>query len=470
MREWFFPFDRIKKGSRVVLYGAGENGRALWQINEETGWCRIVACVDRNYRNIFDFPYAVSEPCKTLAKVDYEYVLVSVVYGPVRHAIADSLIGIGVPQEKIVDTFLYSERRVVSFKNGGGLAPLRIGFRPRGVIGDCIISLKMYQELVHLAAGRCQVDVLDDWDRHFLGSVFHGQKCMRGIERGYGTLTEEKIKSYDLVVDVRFEPYVIGCDMARIGELAPELAGSIRMLLKYQRDDYPDLPDYQYANRILLDRARFLGLNRYTLFNISGAFGIKDSKVDFYLDGNYEDGFIGLNLPRPYVTYNFGANNQFNEGRRQTKMWPYEYHVELNRMLKESYPGVGLVQLGSEHMEKVPGADRYVLGESLEVVKYVLKNALFHFDCEGGLVHMATQLGTKCFVVFGPTPGWFLGYIQNENILPEVCGECKGLIKDWYTRCYKYGRPECMYSIKPGRVFALMERYLCEYGIDRQKN
>ena len=109
----------------------------------------------------------------------------------------------------------------------------------------------------------------------------------------------------------------------------------------------------------------------------------------------------------------------------------------------------------------IEGADRYIIGEDLEVAKYVLKNSLFHFDCEGGLVHIATQLGTKCFVVFGPTPIWFMGYEQNVNIAPKVCGECKGLITDWYTRCYRgYSTPACMASIKPEEVLTLMSDFI----------
>ena len=40
------------------------------------------------------------------------------------------------------------------------------------------------------------------------------------------------------------------------------------------------------------------------------------------------------------------------------------------------------------------GIDFYVLGESIELTKYILRDSLCHVDCEGGLVHLATQLGT----------------------------------------------------------------------------
>ena len=64
------------------------------------------------------------------------------------------------------------------------------------------------------------------------------------------------------------------------------------------------------------------------------------------------------------------------------------------------------------------------MGESLELVKYVLKGSLLHIDCDSGLVHLATQLGTKCVVLFGQTSVWYFGYEQNINIVSKVCNSC----------------------------------------------
>jgi ADP-heptose:LPS heptosyltransferase len=51
-----------------------------------------------------------------------------------------------------------------------------------------------------------------------------------------------------------------------------------------------------------------------------------------------------------------------------------------------------------------------------------------HIDDEGGLVHMATALGTKCAVLFGPTPVGIFGYEQNINICADTCKECFGIV------------------------------------------
>ncbi|MCR5755559.1 MAG: hypothetical protein K6G30_12210, partial [Acetatifactor sp.] len=99
---------------------------------------------------------------------------------------------------------------------------------------------------------------------------------------------------------------------------------------------------------------------------------------------------------------------------------------------------------------EVEGADKYVLGENLKLVEHILKGSRIHVDCEGGLVHIATAMGTKCAVLFGPTPKFFYSYPQNINISVGTCNGCMGLIENWPFECIKgMNEPECMYNITP---------------------
>jgi ADP-heptose:LPS heptosyltransferase len=271
-------------------------------------------------------------------------------------------------------------------------------------------------------------------------------------------------ETYDVIIQSHFEPSLIYCNLPRVTKLAPNLAEKMVILYEYQQRDWFFCSPAQYMNRLQWDRAKFNGWNCYTILGSSGAFDIKDSNVDFFVNDEFEERYNELEIKTPYITFNFGASDPLKDGKRQTKMWPYEYHCKLNEMLKKRFPDIQLIQIGADDVTCVPGADKYILGENLEVTKYVLKNAVCHFDCEGGLVHIATQLGTKCFVVFGPTPVGFFGYSQNTNIVSPQCRECCGLIKDWYTRCYKYDRAECMYAISPETVFYEIERYLLNMG------
>lgn len=466
IRERIIPINDIPQGARVALYGAGEIGKRFLTQARRFLWCDICMVVDTNYNDIKDFPVSVESPKRLLNTQEYDFILISIVSDVLKKEVLENLINMGIERNKIIDntTCFFEDESydnvMVSREDVRKDNILRIAFLPSGMMGDNIISLKLYQELVKLAP-ESKIDVFTPL-KYFPEKIFWGQYNLNKI---FHQILEAKgWETYDLVIESNFEPSIVHCNLSQIKKTCTNLAGKLEILYEYQRHDLVDLPIHQFMNRIRLERARLMGWNRYTLLGCSGAFDIKDQYVDFYINSKYREQFQSLGLRKKYITYNFGASDPLKNGKQQTKVWPYEYHAILNKLLKERFPKIEIVQLGGNNARCVPGTDRCIFGEDIETVKYILKNSIYHFDCESGLVHMATQLGTKCFVVFGPTPVWFFGYDRNVNIAPKICGECKGLIKDWYTRCYRYKRPECMYSIKPDYVFSLMEEYLIKQG------
>ena len=462
-KERTFPIDKIRKDSNVILYGAGKNGKELLRLNEKIKWCNIFLTVDIDYKIKSDFPIPVVSPQILSERKDYDFILVSVVEISVRNKIRQYLMNMGIEQDKIIDdidVFIWREERTVIIENkDNGMEddhPLLIGFLPGGVMGDNVISLRLYQEFVKLAP-YSMIDVFTSF-QGFPEHVFYNQKNLRQII--HRLPVDEDKKKYDIIIQSHFEPSLIYCNLSRVRKLYRELEERLRILFRYQMTDFFTCAPAQYMNRLQWDRAKFRGYNCYTILGISGAFDIKDYKVDFPLNPDYAEKFCQLGLGNQYITFNYGASDPLKNGKQQTKVWPLEYHAVLNDMIKKTFPDIKVVQLGAGDMMPVPGADKYVLGENLEVIKYVLKNAMCHIDCEGGLVHIASQLGTKCFVVFGPTPVDFFGYESNENIVSKECKECCGLVQDWYTRCYKYERPRCMKSIKPEAVFEKLGKWL----------
>ena len=451
------PITKIKKGSVVVLYGAGMYGREFWNQNAFLEWCQIPAVIDKRASEISDFPCPVY-PIDKLEQIgNYDYILIAIADKEGRKSVAQYLQDLGVKKDKIItdiDYFLEHNQTVdVVETNNSAEDKLTIGFHPTGGLGDYIIELCVYQEIARMAPDSV-IDVIG-LNADFGESVYRGQPNLRRIYKGEGT--DEIISKYDVFIEVRFEIKISAYNREKTVCLAPTLAEALDKHIKYNEKYYVGLPFFQYTNAVLLNRAKLMGWNRYTIYRCSGAFNVADRYSAVCLDEEFEEAYKNLGLGDSYITFNYGANRDYGI---QPKMWLFEYHEELNQMLKKRFPKIKLVQIGSRDAKRVPGADRYIMGQNLEVTKYVLKNSLFHFDCEGGLVHLASQLGTKCFVVFGPTPIWFLGYKNNTNISPKVCGECKSTHLNWFTECIKYDKPECMYSITPDYVFSFMEDYL----------
>lgn len=457
-----FPIDMIEKEASVVLYGAGKNGRYLFEQNKKLSWCNIVAVLDQREAGSDFFSMKVKSP-ESISELEgyYDYILISVASVSAKREIIDNLLRLGVQYENIVDElpgyYLNKDLPVVVYnKDSIDRDKLQIAFHPGGVMGDQVIALRLYQEIIKIAPNS-EIDVLEHF-QEFPGAIFYGQKNLREII--YHVPCEDDRDKYDLIIESHFEPSIVYCNMSRLEALTPELAKRIKVLYGYQTTNLFRCSPAQYMNRLQWDRAKFKGWNCYTFLGSSGALDIDDMKVELHINVDFKTDFENLGLRQKYCTFNYGASDPLKTGKPQTKMWPYEYYHSLIKDIKREFPEIQVVQIGGAEVNKVQGADKYVLGENLEVAKHVLKNSMFHFDCEGGLVHIASALGTKCFVVFGPTPVSFFGYSQNVNIVSEGCKECCGLTVGWYNYCYKYDRPECMYSIKPEIVYEKIKEFI----------
>ena len=50
MVVYLFPFEKVKQGAPIILYGAGESGYEFYQQIMTTGYCKVMAWVDRQYQ------------------------------------------------------------------------------------------------------------------------------------------------------------------------------------------------------------------------------------------------------------------------------------------------------------------------------------------------------------------------------------------------------------------------------------
>lgn len=459
MIKTFLPIHLIPKGSRVALYGAGKIGRLYYGENEIIDWCIIKHAFDKKWNEIESFPIEVHNP-EHILDYPFDYVLIARMPLAGRlevDAICDFLIEKGVKRERIImdsSCCFWSNYESINVEDDAVdndiKTELKVAFLPSGAMGDNIISLKLYEEISRLM----KEGIIDVFSKgEYSESVFYCQPLLGQIFHSIPGREDEEWKQYDLVIRSEFEPVIQLVRLKRIMIKAPELGGRLKKLIEYQKLNYSEMPVGVYTSGIRLNRARFWGLNRYTLLGCNGIFNITDQYVNVHLNDDYLDKFNDLRLGDSYITFCYGAGGSPDGKIQQTKVWPKENYESWVRMMKKNQPHIKLIQVGAFGSEQIKGADSYLFGLSLEVVKFVLKNALLHLDCDSGLSHLATQLGTKCIVMFGPTPAWFLGYDRNENISSEKCGECKDLISDWYFRCLNYEKPECMKSISAQTVY-----------------
>ena len=126
--------------------------------------------------------------------------------------------------------------------------------------------------------------------------------------------------------------------------------------------------------------------------------------------------------------------------------------------------GVEVIQLGVVEEERIEGVSHYLNGQtSLEESGILIKHSLCHIDTEGGLVHLANAVHTRCVVLFGPTPVEFFGYPQNINLEPSGCKNCWFATQNWLVECPRHtDGPECMSGHSASAVAAAAKRIIAE--------
>lgn len=97
-KVWKFPFDRVKKESDIILYGAGKAGKDLYKQVIESGYCRVVLWVDQRYRDIGE---TISGPERILS-CQYDYIVIAITDKIAVEEVKEALIAQGIDLKKIV--------------------------------------------------------------------------------------------------------------------------------------------------------------------------------------------------------------------------------------------------------------------------------------------------------------------------------------------------------------------------------
>lgn len=332
---------------------------------------------------------------------------------------------------------------------------LYISFYPTGGFGDYIISSKLLDEISQIVP--CKIDV-------YCENVTFGKAVYEGREKveifPINTFYSQMWK-YDLALKVEHFIHIEKQNANKIAKINPIFMDKLNKLGHGYRTYYPDVEQQWFRENIHFRRCEIKAINRWTELSHEGIFKIEDQKTWIPMREEYKKRLqeLGLN-EKKYITLNRGADSM-GRSKMQTKVWPLEHYNDFVVLFKNQYPDIEIVQVGASGNAKIRGVDKYILGESLEVTKWILKGSILHLDCEGGLVHLATQLDTKCAVVFGPTPKHFYEYPQNINMVYEGCNNCMGTHPEWAFECYKgLSEPECMYKVTPEIVMKNIKSYM----------
>lgn len=102
------PFKDVQAGSRIVICGAGTFGQHLYRRLQRSQHMQVVGWIDDLCEEHRRLGLPVTPPVLIL-EMDYDHVLVAFIDETVSNAVANKLIALGVPEQKITRVSHYKE-------------------------------------------------------------------------------------------------------------------------------------------------------------------------------------------------------------------------------------------------------------------------------------------------------------------------------------------------------------------------
>ena len=324
-----------------------------------------------------------------------------------------------------------------------------------GGIGDMVTYKRLIEEL-HRLASNAAIDIFTVRGLDLLRWLYCEESYVKNILPDLGVRYNNNKCRYSFALSF------MGAGLLNVDFLHEDAFAENRNLLSKiksldERCRFESL-NFSQPGAVMFYRRIFNGENCYTGFNYGDVFSITDKHVQIPQPQEFVDAFASLGLD-DYITVNTGNGTETNDVAI-SKLWPWERFQATVDMFRQSYPYVKVAHIGMPGEPLIDGADKYFMGEPFGLVAEILRHALFHLDIEGGLVHLASQLGTKCVVLFGPTQYEYFGYTENINIRVGNCHGCCGLYLDTYYCARHMKEPECMYGITPEIVMNHIDEYM----------
>lgn len=97
--RYMFPFDKVKTGKEIVLYGAGEVGKAYKSQIDMINYCKNVVWVDKNYK-LYNRPEIVGT--NNIRWSDFDYIVIAIANKHIAEDARNDLLNMGAPEKIIV--------------------------------------------------------------------------------------------------------------------------------------------------------------------------------------------------------------------------------------------------------------------------------------------------------------------------------------------------------------------------------
>jgi lipopolysaccharide heptosyltransferase II len=265
------------------------------------------------------------------------------------------------------------------------------------------------------------------------------------------------------------------------------IAGILRFargLRKYKYDQVIDL--HAKLRSIILSYGIGVPVFRYRKRRLFKAVGVKLRLMRYQVDDTTVNNYFGAlkhldisttcqNLRFDYSpkdTAKISGHTNFivlaPGAARVTKRWPMEYFAQLGRLLKEKIIIVGGpedMDSGEEICRQIGSGCHNMAGKlSLKQSGALIAQAKFVVCNDSVPFHMARGVGTKAYVLFGPTDPGMFSYDQ-KAILIYAALSCSPCSLHGDRKC-PLGHFNCMRQLTPEKVIQIISSNLFNDGSD----
>jgi ADP-heptose:LPS heptosyltransferase len=325
-----------------------------------------------------------------------------------------------------------------------------------GGVGDYVVVARFLRDLVAYVEPLqfeiyCSNDEAGAW-------AFGG---IRGFREAYNEFLFGRVGE-DNPLSLRLSQFVVvlpqKTDWAELRQFKRlmQVAGNV---MRFRRKIEVMINNHPYMDGFLAQKAVYMNCTRANFLHAMAKIPYGGDTLNLALDPSV---YNRLQLKtRPYITVSNGFDPEFPLSNRQaTKCYPHT--AILVTKLKQRFPEIAVVQVGTSTSVNIPDADIDLIGKTnLPQVAAVLAHAQLHIDNEGGLVHIAKCLGTRSCVIFGPTSVDYFGYPENINVRPPFCGGCWWINETWMDSCPRgFETARCLSEQDPEAVLSAISAAL----------
>lgn len=176
--KWMFPFQKVPRDSRVILYGGGAVGQTYLYQLKLTQYVKVVCIADKNYQSLAEFDIPTCAP-ENISQFSFDYIVIAIQSGKVAEDVRNLLHEkLGIDDKEIIFSIQYPptdippKYRYKPLPVGKEYAynqaeNLSFAIHVSGGVGDFVVAKRMLDEILSWSDSLV-VDVFcksSDWDK-----------------------------------------------------------------------------------------------------------------------------------------------------------------------------------------------------------------------------------------------------------------------------------------------------------------